>query len=156
VLFLHTRFLGHLNQEKKNLAKTLQELRPAVSSNTWGGPQCQLPSSERDVSPSTCSWINIPINQLDLRDKFTVYVKFRLIRCFHISVTHLSFPIGLGLGLNFPDKNVSNKICWFRKISYLAKSPQWVSTPQHQKSCLPCPGPSASQCSSALERIPHL
>jgi len=26
---------------------------------------------------TTCSWINFPINQSYLRDKFTVYVKFR-------------------------------------------------------------------------------
>jgi len=29
-------------------------------------------------SLTTCSWNNIPINQSDLRDKFTVYVKFSL------------------------------------------------------------------------------
>jgi len=31
------------------------------------------------ISPNTtCSWINFPINQSDKRDKFIVYVKFRL------------------------------------------------------------------------------
>jgi len=52
---------------------------------------------------STCSWINIPINQSDS----TVYVKFRLttrVWCFNISVIHLSdfrdkIWVGLGLGV---------------------------------------------------------
>jgi len=53
------------------------------------------------ISPSnTCSWINIfvdifPINKSDLRDKFTVYVKFRLrtrVKYLNISVIHLSLP----------------------------------------------------------------
>jgi len=37
----------------------------------------------------------IPINQSDLRDKFTVYVKSRFtarVRCFYISVIQLSLP----------------------------------------------------------------
>jgi len=63
------------------------------------------------ISPSiTCSWINFSINQSDLRDKFTVYVKFRLrtrVKYLNISVIHLSLPfdfreklwVGLGLGV---------------------------------------------------------
>jgi len=34
--------------------------------------------SGHDLPSSTCFWINIQINQSDVRDKFTVYIKFRL------------------------------------------------------------------------------
>jgi len=52
------------------------------------------------------------MNQSDLRDKFTLYVKFRLrtrVKYLNISVIHLSLPsdfreklwVGLGLGVGF-------------------------------------------------------
>jgi len=65
------------------------------------------------------SWNNIPINQSDLREKLTVYVKFMLttrVRCFYTSVIHLSFPSyfrdKLGLGMRMGGKRISqSKTC---------------------------------------------
>ena len=68
------------------------------------------------ISPSeTCSWINIFVDpgttfQSDLRDNFTVYVKFRLTTkpWFYISVIRDKLWIGLGLhfqtGMLFHDQ----------------------------------------------------
>jgi len=56
-------------------------------------------SSTASLTPS---WNNIPINQSDLRDKFTVYVKFRLatrVRCFYIcAIHHFSLILGISYG----------------------------------------------------------
>ncbi len=68
------------------------------------------------ISPSTtCSWINIPINQSELRDNFSGNICFRLtikVRCFYTLVNQLSFHtdfrnrlwvglgVGVGIGLN--------------------------------------------------------
>ncbi len=52
------------------------------------------------ILPSaTCSWINIVINQSDLKNKFII-VKFRLtisVCYLYTSVIHLSFPLILGI-----------------------------------------------------------
>ncbi len=48
----------------------------------------------------TCSWINIVMNQSDLKNKFIIFVKCRRIIsvwCLYISVMHLSFPLILGV-----------------------------------------------------------
>jgi len=80
------------------------------------------------ISPSTTcsSWINIVVdpgsifhstNQIK-RDKFTVYIKFRLrtrVKYIHISVIHISLPsdfrgklwVGLGFGVGIGQ--------WWRK-----------------------------------------
>jgi len=53
--------------------------------------QCDSMLNERDYTMH-----NIPTNQSDLRDKFTVYVKFRLtsrVRCF--SVFHVTYAYHL-------------------------------------------------------------
>ncbi len=45
-------------------------------------------------------WNNIVINQSDLKNKFIMFVKFRLIIsvcCLYISVIHLLFPLILGI-----------------------------------------------------------
>ncbi len=53
------------------------------------------------ILPSaTCSWINIVINQSDLKNKFIIFGKFRLtisVWCLYINVIHLSFPLILGI-----------------------------------------------------------
>jgi len=48
------------------------------------------------IFPKTDMFLDQHSNQIGLRDKFTVYVKFRLtarVRCFYISVILLSLPL---------------------------------------------------------------
>jgi len=53
------------------------------------------------ISPSTtCSLIN---NQSDLRDKFTVYVRFRF-----ATIDHISFPSDFRFRATFSERNLDN------------------------------------------------